>query len=888
MNFLTSGRLRWVRLGMLITMLVSLSSASAQVQPNAPQPTSVDAATAEKPNILVFMIDDLDEATFNAMLDMGLLPNIKGQLIDKGMRFTNSFVSDSACCPSRATFFTGQYPHNHHVRNVMGAEGGYGAFISANEGGAARLTLARLLKQADATYQTGYFGKFMNGVGGSSPVPAGWNSFQGLAAAGGQDLYGTMPGTYAILNGPPSSPSVSYPNTYQTKYLGDQATQFITATIGTNMPFFTVLAPTSPHVEATFNSAASYPAASQQWQERLRPDGYLPNSSGYSATLDYTHTLFPISSCNGVLPAGCLRAQLIKDSSTPTTTTVTLGNGIVSSFDTEFYKTIRLNETTACGTHKPQWICDNMNGLKLSWPEISSNIDNEKGLKTLQLDRMESMLSIDVMVGKVITAMDQSIASHSVTRDTLVVFTSDNGYLLGQHRLGNKIPAYEESIRVPLLIRTNSTPASSRTSDKLAVNIDLAPTILDYAGVNYTQTFISNDTTDVLTMDGRSLKPIIGNTNPVWRDWFIIEQRAVRAVNNSGQIDYKWWDVPDFTAVRTRIDGSTAWGNQLLVQYDSNQFPNNLDTQREHYNITNDLLELTNLMVAPPTITHTQTVNVLQWAMDGLKTCAGARCRTNDTAILGQLLTSVPRYVASPGPCYGLTGASCIFASRSYVADSQGNLIESIMTPDGKYYNYNGNTLIASGIVKDVARYKNAAGTNVDPCDTITSDTAFTNVTRNPCVFEVRSHLATAGGTLETIFSQGRAFNYLNGTPTSIYGQSIRTFTKYDTMCDDAGVTPGSQCIVDTRTFFTANSQSIESITLKGRLFQFNPNGSAYSVNNVDLRSIPQYATGPCSYAPANQPCTFDSRVFVTINGQQVESITAYGRYFNVVGAYAW
>lgn len=91
-------------------------------------PSAFQAAPAQAqstpPNIVVFLIDDFDEASFNQLLAANKLPRIKSLLIDHGTRFTNSFVTDSSCCPSRATFLTGKYPHNHGVRNVTGDEGG--------------------------------------------------------------------------------------------------------------------------------------------------------------------------------------------------------------------------------------------------------------------------------------------------------------------------------------------------------------------------------------------------------------------------------------------------------------------------------------------------------------------------------------------------------------------------------------------------------------------------------------------------------------------------------------------------------------------------------------------------------------------------------------------
>ena len=66
-----------------------------------------------RPNIVVIMTDDLDVKTLNVMISQNLMPNLQEFIINNGTEFTNSFVTSPICCPSRATFLTGQYSHNH-------------------------------------------------------------------------------------------------------------------------------------------------------------------------------------------------------------------------------------------------------------------------------------------------------------------------------------------------------------------------------------------------------------------------------------------------------------------------------------------------------------------------------------------------------------------------------------------------------------------------------------------------------------------------------------------------------------------------------------------------------------------------------------------------------
>ncbi len=96
----------------------------------------------------------------------------------------------------------------------------------------------------------------------------------------------------------------------------------------------------------------------------------------------------------------------------------------------------------------------------------------------------------------------------------IVIVTSDNGYYLGEHKLSDKRSAYEESIRVPLLVRVpGQTPKRGITSDAMVLNIDYAPTILDFAGAE-----------PLPDTQGRSLRPLLsGETPDDWRKAFFYE-----------------------------------------------------------------------------------------------------------------------------------------------------------------------------------------------------------------------------------------------------------------------------------------------------------------------------------------------------------------------------
>lgn len=113
---------------------------------------------------------------------------------------------------------------------------------------------------------------------------------------------------------------------------------------------------------------------------------------------------------------------------------------------------------------------------------------------------------VDVVVGR----LRQALADRDFARNTVIVFTSDNGDFLAEHGMADKWLMYEESIRTPLVVYDPRQPARGRTRTEMSLNIDVAPTLLDFAGI-----------AAPACMQGRSLRPLLGAAAPPWRrEWF--------------------------------------------------------------------------------------------------------------------------------------------------------------------------------------------------------------------------------------------------------------------------------------------------------------------------------------------------------------------------------
>jgi N-acetylglucosamine-6-sulfatase len=175
-----------------------------------------------------------------------------------------------------------------------------------------------------------------------------------------------------------------------------------------------------------------------------------------------------------------------------------------------------------------------------------------------RLDYMRTLLALDESVGAVVGALE----SQGLAASTYIVFISDNGLFLGEHRLGDKRIAYEESLRIPFVVAGRDLAA--RRSNAMALNLDLAPTILDLAGL-----------TVPASMQGRSLVPILRGGEAPLRDAFLYEYDA----------DTGYPVVPSIFAIRTL-------GRKYVTYPDR-------PGDEELYDLAADPSELTNLARRP-------------------------------------------------------------------------------------------------------------------------------------------------------------------------------------------------------------------------------------------------------------------------------------------------
>jgi arylsulfatase A-like enzyme len=187
---------------------------------------SVDRPAPHGPSVVIILTDDQRWDTLSAM------PNVRRLLAGPGVTFANAFVVNSLCCPSRASFLTGEYSHSTGIYTEAPPYGGASKFRAGS-------TLATWLHSAG--YHTGLFGKYLNGYTGTS-VPPGWDRWFAFE----QNATGYYE-RYAANDDGTIRRFVSSPADYSTDVVASQAVSFIDDTRG---PLFAYVAPYAPHAPA--------------------------------------------------------------------------------------------------------------------------------------------------------------------------------------------------------------------------------------------------------------------------------------------------------------------------------------------------------------------------------------------------------------------------------------------------------------------------------------------------------------------------------------------------------------------------------------------------------------------------------------------------------------
>jgi N-acetylglucosamine-6-sulfatase len=211
--------------------------------------------------------------------------------------------------------------------------------------------------------------------------------------------------------------------------------------------------------------------------------------------------------------------------------------------------------------------------------------------------RLRSLQAVDDMVESIVGALEAS----GVLDRTYVIYTSDNGFHMGEHRMiAGKDTPYDEDIRVPMVIRGPGVPAGARI-DAMALNIDLAPTFADMAGIQ-TPDFV----------DGRSFLPLLADPGQPWRQSFLVERR---------QLEVQYIELAEQHGInRDQLDRHAYVEGLRTPEWAYIEYGTG---ERELYNVLDDPYQLDNAIER----TDPSLKRALAARLGELARCAGAQCR---------------------------------------------------------------------------------------------------------------------------------------------------------------------------------------------------------------------------------------------------------------------
>lgn len=464
---------------------LSCIAATAQAQQKA-------AAATQRPNIVYIMCDDHAFQCISAygspISKLAPTPNID-RIAERGMRFDRAFVENSLSTPSRACLMTGLYSNQNGQRQL-------GEGIDTT-----RTFFTEHLQQAG--YQTAVVGKWHMGCD-----PKGFDYYHIYNDQGqyyNPQYRGTdTDGKYIVEEG------------YSTDLTTDHALSFIEHR-DTNKPFCLLLHHKAPH---------------RNWLANTKYFGMYDN-----VTFPMPETFYDDYETRG----SAVRTQkmsVTKD----------------MRWEQDFKVPEMLDTANADSWDSYLSLMNEVNRMnpeqRIAWGKYyfprnrrllearltDKELDEWKYQNYIR-DYMSVIKSVDESVGRVLDYLD----SHGLTDNTIIVYTSDQGFYMGEHGWFDKRFMYEESLRTPLLIAYPGHIQPGTVCNKLVQNIDYAPTFLDLAGVSKPK-----------ELPGRSLTPLFkaGDKVKGWRN----------------SIYYHYYDYPTYHMVR-KHDGVRTDRYKLIHFY---------------------------------------------------------------------------------------------------------------------------------------------------------------------------------------------------------------------------------------------------------------------------------------------------------------------------------
>lgn len=519
-----------MRICLFLTLVTLCFGTNCMLAQSKKQELPFEQIANTKPRNVIFILTD--DHRFDFMGFTGKVPWLETPNMDRmareGAYFPNTFVTTSLCSPSRASILTGQFSHTHTVVDNS-------APVPES-----LIFFPQYLQKVG--YQTGFFGKWHMGEEDDRPRPGfdHWESFKGQGVYYNPSLN---------INGEQKSYGDS---TYITDLLTEHALDWLKER-DKQKPFFLYLSHKAVHAE--FMPAKRHTGKYENEEIVLPPSFFssaqpVKGKSNSYGLRNYTGTNNQVEE-KVDYPQGFLdeRAKKADAFEKPAS-------------GEEYYGEARM----------PDW----QKMQRESWHGVDYMYHGDMDFETFYKRYCETLLAVDESVGAILKYLDDQ----GLDENTLVIYMGDNGFSFGEHGLIDKRHFYEESVKVPFLVRYPEVLKGGQTINHMIQNIDVAPTILELAGVHKPE-----------QMHGMSILPILKGADVQWRDRIFYEYYW----------EYDYPHTPTMHGVRT--------DHYKLIRYhgvwDTNEF----------YDLQEDPYEMHNLIASPEhqEIIEQLTTEVYDW-----------------------------------------------------------------------------------------------------------------------------------------------------------------------------------------------------------------------------------------------------------------------------------
>tara|TARA_B100000959_G_C14959207_1_gene615054 strand:+ start:116 stop:1702 length:1587 start_codon:yes stop_codon:yes gene_type:complete len=462
------------------------------------------------PNIIFIMADDHTKQAMSCYgSNINQTPNID-RIANKGTTFNSSFVTNSICAPSRAVALTGKYSHINGLRD------------NRDEFDGNQMTFPKLLQNAG--YQTALIGKWH-----LKTKPQGFDIWKILSGQG--QYYNPLFIT--------EEDTIRYQG-YVTTLITDFAIETLN-TFDNKKPFCLLYFHKAPH---------------RNWMPDIKHLTMFDNIDVPmpKTFFDNYETRSNAAKQQDMQVVNLYNSLDMKIHSNDTVEKYSGGNEKFRLKAKEYWEKIYNTLTNeqkyawdaAYESKNNSFIEANLSGVELAKWKYQRYIK----------DYLRCVTSVDENIGRLLDYLDEN----NLTNNTVIIYTSDQGFYLGEHGWYDKRFMYEESLGMPLLIRYPREIKAGGSLDQMVLNLDLCPTILDFARVNIPD-----------EIQGKSLRPLLKGEKQFWRK----------------SIYYHYYEYPHGWHNVNRHDGIRTKDFKLINFYQMGE--------KELYDLQNDPNELNNL-----------------------------------------------------------------------------------------------------------------------------------------------------------------------------------------------------------------------------------------------------------------------------------------------------